>query len=59
MQRKEVTQMHVAILRGFPTFSVLAALVATMLAMTLAPVTGAGPDAGESPVRHHVCPPLC
>jgi hypothetical protein len=51
--------MHAAILRGLSTPSVLAALVATLVTMTLVPITGAGADSGQGPVRHHFCPPFC
>ena len=50
--------MHSAILRGYPALSTLAALVVTLFALTLVPVTAAGSDSSKAD-RHHFCPPLC
>jgi len=54
--------MHAAILRGFPTFSVRATIVAVLVAMALAPIIAIdliGPVVEPGATMPPVCPPDC
>jgi hypothetical protein len=62
MQRKEVTQMHAAILRGLPALSAGVTIVAVLAAMALAPIIAIdliGPVLEPGATMPPVCPPDC